>query len=251
MPVTSKINYMLTKQLFALAIACVLFAMPSSAQDDDIKQVIIKETDSYFKKDAVAWKSVWLQDPNTSRSFVSTYAYYYTAGWDSITARQLRNFAKNAEPEPVEIKRDSFSIRKEGKIAIVDFIQTIKFLKSQPPFDQSARREHRVMVKSNGQWKIASLMSTETSLYQQPTGELTLNNAGYAFLFGGKVDEALQVFELNTKFFPESWNVWDSLAEAYAKAGKKELAIQYYEKSVQINPQSESGKKALADLRHK
>jgi tetratricopeptide (TPR) repeat protein len=240
---------MLTKQLFALAMTCVLFAMPSFAQDDDIKQVIIKEADSYFKKDAEAWKSTWLQDPNTSRSFVSTYAYYYTAGWDSIIARQLRNFAKNPEAESVEIKRDSFSIRNDGKIAVVDFIQTIKFLKDQPPFDQSARREHRVMVKSNGQWKIANLMSTETLLYQKPTGELTLNNAGYAFLLGGKVDEAIQIFELNTKFFPESFNVWDSLAEAYAKAGKKDLAIQYYEKSVQINPKSENGKKALADLR--
>ena len=75
---------MLTKQLSALAIACVAFAMPSSAQDDDIKQVIIKETDSYFKRDAEAWKSTWLQDPNTSRSFVSTYAYYYTAGCEIL-----------------------------------------------------------------------------------------------------------------------------------------------------------------------
>lgn len=240
---------MLTKQLFAIAIACGLFAMPSSAQDDDIKQVIKKESDSYIKRDAEAWKSVWLQEPNTSRSFVSTYAYYYTAGWDSIIARQLRNFAKNPEADSVEIKRDSFYIRKDGKIAIVDFVQKLKYLKSQPPFDQSATREHRVMVKSNGQWKIASLMSTETLLYQQPTGELTLNNAGYAFLLGGKVDEAIQIFELNTKFFPESWNVWDSLAEAYAKSGKKDLAIKYYEKSVQINPKSDSGKKALADLK--
>ena len=229
--------------------ACVQFAMPSSAQDDDIKQVIIKETDSYFKKDAAAWKSAWLQEPNTSRSFVSTYGYWHAAGWDSITARTLRNFAKNPEVDSVEIKRDSFSIRKEGKIAIVDFVQTLKYLKSQPPFDESASREHRVMVKSNGQWKIANLISTETLLYQRPTGELTLNNAGYAFLQGGKVDETIQVFELNTKFFPQSWNVWDSLAEAYAKAGKKELAIQNYEKSVQLNPKSDSGKKALADLR--
>jgi len=239
---------MLTKQL-ALAVAIVSFAMPSFAQDDDIKQVIIKEADSYYKRDAAAWKSVWLQDPNTSRSFVSTYGYYYTAGWDSLSARQLRNFATDPEAVSVDIKRDSFSIRKEGKIAVVDFIQTIKFLKSQPPFDLSTRREHRVMVKSNGQWKIANQISTETLLYQQPTGELTLNNAGYAFLLGGKVDEAIQILELNTKFFPESFNVWDSLAEAYAKAGKKDLAIQYYEKSVQLNPKSESGIKALADLK--
>jgi tetratricopeptide (TPR) repeat protein len=240
---------MFTKQRFALAIACVLFAMPTSAQDDDIKQVIIKETESYFKKDMEAWKSVWLKDPNTLRDFVSTFAYYHTTGWDSILARQIRDFARNPEAESVEVKRDSFSIRKEGKVAIVDFVQSIKFLKNQPPFDLYAAREHRILVKSNGQWKIATCMTTETSMYEKPTGEQTLNNAGYFFLNGGKVDEAIQVFELNTKFFPASYNVWDSLAEAYAKAGKKDLAIQYYEKSVQINPLSESGKKALADLR--
>lgn len=240
---------MLTQKLFALAIAFVLVALPSSAQDDDIKQVIIKETDSYFKKDASAWKSTWLQDPNIFRSFVSTWAYLRDAGWDSVVTRQLRSFANNPEVEQVEITRDSFSIRKEGNIAVVDFQQTLKYPNSQPPFDQFASREHRVMVKSNGQWKIATLMTTETSTYLKPAGELTLNNAGYEFLAAGKVDEAIQVFELNTKFFPESFNVWDSLAEAYAKAGKKELAIQYYEKSVQINPKSESGVKALKSLR--
>jgi tetratricopeptide (TPR) repeat protein len=240
---------MLTKQLFALAIAHVLLAIPSSAQDEDIKQVIIKETDSHFKRDTNTWKSTWMQDAKTQRSFVSTWGYFYKSGWDSILAQQLRNFAQNPKPELVDIKRDSFSIRKEGKIAIVDFVQTLKYTESQPPFDESATREHRVMVRSNGQWKIASAMSTETLQYRRPTGELTLNNAGYAFLGGGKVDEAIQIFELNTKFFPESFNVWDSLGEAYAKAGKKELAIQNYEKSVQINPKSESGKKALEDLR--
>lgn len=240
---------MLTKQLIALATAAVLYTVPSSAQDEDIKQVIIKEADAYFKKDAATWKTVWLQDQHTMRSFVSTFAYYYTAGWDSIIARQSRNFAKHPEADTVDVKRDSFFIRKDGKMAIVDFVQTVKYLKNQPPLDLYVTREHRVMIKANGQWKIATYMSTETSQYQKPAGELTLNNAGYFFLGEGKVDEAIQIFELNTKFFPESFNVWDSLAEAYAKAGKKELAIQYYEKSVQINPQSESGKKALEDLR--
>jgi tetratricopeptide (TPR) repeat protein len=240
---------MLTKQLLVLATVFVLFTMTSSAQDDDIKQVITKEADAYFKKDAATWKTVWLQDQHTIRSFVSTFAYYYNIGWDSIIARQLRRIAQDPQPDSVDVKRDSFYIRNDGKMATVDFVETVKLLKSQPPFNQYTTRDHVVMVKSNGNWKIASFMATETSQYQNPAGELTLNNAGYSFLGKGKVDEAIQIFTLNTKFFPESFNVWDSLAEAYAKAGKKDLAIQYYEKSVQMNPQSESGKKALEELR--
>jgi hypothetical protein len=106
---------MLTKQRFALAIACVLFAMPTSAQDDDIKQVVIKQADAYFKKDAEAWKSMWLKDPNVSRSFVSTFAYSYAAGWDSVTTRQLREFKQNPKPDSVQIKRDSFLYAKKER----------------------------------------------------------------------------------------------------------------------------------------
>lgn len=240
---------MFTKQLVASATAILLFAIPSLAQDDDIKQVIAKETDSYFKKDAEGWKSTWLQEPGISRTFVSAFEYNNVTGWDSVVGKQTRSFTKYPKPDNVEVKTDSFNIRKEGKIAIVDFKQDLKFLDNQPPFDKFTTSEHRVMVKSNGKWKIANAITTETSMYQQSNGEMTLNNAGYTFLAANKVDEAIQVFELNTKLFPDSYNVWDSLGEAYAKAGKKDLAIQNYEKSIQLNPKSESGKKALEDLK--
>ena len=41
----------------------------------------------------------------------------------------------------------------------------------------------------------------------------------------------VDIFKLNIKRFPDSWNVYDSLAEAYMKNDKEELAIKYYEKS--------------------
>ncbi len=44
------------------------------------------------------------------------------------------------------------------------------------------------------------------------------------FCLGEKWMKPSQIFELNTKYFPDSWNVWDSLAEAYAKAGKKDCS---------------------------
>jgi cytochrome c-type biogenesis protein CcmH/NrfG len=49
--------------------------------------------------------------------------------------------------------------------------------------------------------------------------------------------------------FPDSFNVWDSLGEAYAKSGNKEKAKECYEKSIALNPSNETGKKALAELK--
>jgi tetratricopeptide (TPR) repeat protein len=49
--------------------------------------------------------------------------------------------------------------------------------------------------------------------------------------------------------YPQFWNAYDSLGEAYLKAGQKEPAIQNYQKSVDLNPQNQGGVEALKKLR--
>ena len=63
------------------------------------------------------------------------------------------------------------------------------------------------------------------------------------------MDDAIELFKMNVKLFPESWNTYDSLAEAYEAAGNKKGAIESYEKSVKLNPKNEQGAKALAKLK--
>ena len=46
-----------------------------------------------------------------------------------------------------------------------------------------------------------------------------------------------------------SSNVYDSLGEAYAAAGKKELAIENYEKSVKMDPKNQNGIERLKKLK--
>jgi len=62
----------------------------------------------------------------------------------------------------------------------------------------------------------------------------------------GDKDGAINIFHLNAAQFPQSGNVWDSLAEAYAAAGKNVLAEIYYRKSLELDPQ---GANALEKLR--
>jgi CubicO group peptidase (beta-lactamase class C family) len=81
--------------------------------------------------------------------------------------------------------------------------------------------------------------------------EEEMNILGYQFLQTGKTIEALEVFRLNTEVFPESFNVWDSYAEAFMTSGDKENAIKYYKKSLEINPESTSGVEALKKLEGK
>jgi pimeloyl-ACP methyl ester carboxylesterase len=82
-------------------------------------------------------------------------------------------------------------------------------------------------------------------------GEAEMNQLGYRYLQEGKTREALRLFTLNVISYPDSWNVYDSLGEAFLKDGQKDKAISNYEKSLKLNPGNENAVKVLGGIRGK
>jgi tetratricopeptide (TPR) repeat protein len=78
--------------------------------------------------------------------------------------------------------------------------------------------------------------------------ENEFNLLGYRYLGEQKVDAAIAVFEINVERFPDSWNVYDSLGEAYGVKGDTERAIQHYRRSVELNPDNGNGIQAIERL---
>jgi glyoxylase-like metal-dependent hydrolase (beta-lactamase superfamily II) len=76
--------------------------------------------------------------------------------------------------------------------------------------------------------------------------EREFNALGYQLLRERKIAPAIAVFTMNTQAFPQSWNVWDSLAEAYLWSGDDDKSEEYYRKSLALNPESVSGRNALS-----
>lgn len=77
--------------------------------------------------------------------------------------------------------------------------------------------------------------------YRYVKFEQKINQAGYDMLSGKQFDQALYVFDLNTKLYPRSANAWDSFAEANWKANKIEKAIEYYNKAIELDPNGATG----------
>jgi tetratricopeptide (TPR) repeat protein len=75
--------------------------------------------------------------------------------------------------------------------------------------------------------------------------ENEMNNYGYQLLAQKKMDEAIEAFRKNVKDHSASWNVYDSLAEAYAAKGDKKLATENYNKALSMAPESQ--KKRITD----
>lgn len=66
--------------------------------------------------------------------------------------------------------------------------------------------------------------------------EHVINAEGYHLLRSNRTDEAIEVLKLNTKYYPASFNAFDSMGEAYLIAGDTASSAEYYKKSLALNP---------------
>jgi len=74
--------------------------------------------------------------------------------------------------------------------------------------------------------------------YTIPVPENLINQIGYQFLFDGKPEDAIATFKANIERYPDSANVYDSLAEAYERGGRIDLAEPLYEKAKTLGEQN-------------
>ena len=84
--------------------------------------------------------------------------------------------------------------------------------KARRLYDESRKKESGVML----------FPEAEANLY------------GYELLGRGEPNEAIIVFEMNVDAYPQSANTYDSLSDAYLAAGKREEALRFAEKALQV-----------------
>src|SRR5258705_5907022 len=77
----------------------------------------------------------------------------------------------------------------------------------------------------------------------------SLNELGASLMAKGRQDDAIRIFQLNVQQNPNSSFAYSSLADAYAAAGQKDLAVQNYEKAVQLEPRNREAEQKLKELR--
>jgi predicted alpha/beta superfamily hydrolase len=81
--------------------------------------------------------------------------------------------------------------------------------------------------------------------YSLPVPEFLVNQIGYQHLFADQIDKAIEVLEIQVQRYPESANPYDSLGEAYERAGKLDKAVPMYEKAAEIGKKNNDANAAL------
>lgn len=139
------------------------------------------------------------------------------------------------------------SRRLEIADAIVDILHDRPFT---PPRLSVARKMLAVIDSKGVDGAIALYHQLKTA---EPNGydfsESELNRLGYALLDRRETAGAIRIFELNVQQFPRSSNVFDSLGEALAAAGRRDDAVRAYSRAVELDPGNLNAQRMLEKLK--
>lgn len=79
--------------------------------------------------------------------------------------------------------------------------------------------------------------------------EAEVNDWGYRLLAVNKFADAIGALRINVTMYPKSSNAYDSLGEAYMKNGDRALAIENYQRSLDLDPHNDNAVAMLKKLR--
>lgn len=83
--------------------------------------------------------------------------------------------------------------------------------------------------------KYLELKQEKLDLYGEREFILEFSQLAYSLVLSDHLEEAIEIYKLNAASFPNSAKVFDDLGEAYMFAGKNDLAIKYYSKSLELD----------------
>lgn len=75
-----------------------------------------------------------------------------------------------------------------------------------------------------------------------------LNGWGYMLLEQHRLDDAIRVFTENVGYYPDNAYAYDSLGEAYLAAEQRDLAIQNYRRSLELDATNDNAREVLARI---
>ncbi|PKV51441.1 CubicO group peptidase (beta-lactamase class C family) [Aquimarina sp. MAR_2010_214] len=91
----------------------------------------------------------------------------------------------------------------------------------------------------------------KTDANDPAVSENNLNRLGYRFMGIENLKLAQDIFKVNILLYPESFNVYDSYAEACMKIGDLDLAIENYKKSYSLNEKNTNALKMIEEIEQK
>lgn len=196
-----------------------------------------KLTHSYFSSMGVLFEN---RDPKQDKSdqeimesyrWVATYTLQFLNAYLKQDAKGLAFLQTTPEGNGIPKELISMQLKEPEKATITfeDFHENAKANRYDQlnKLYQSIRKNHPTFEINEGQ----------------------LNNLGLHLVYNPKTTmQGIHILSFATEIFPQSGNLFDSLAEAYLYAGDKEKAAVYFKKSLVLSPENEHAINRLKQL---
>jgi tetratricopeptide (TPR) repeat protein len=235
---------------FVILFLYLVVAMPLRSYSQEVEKqkiidVITSELDYWYGKDRDKWANCIVQTSEFQLTTASAQFYNAIRTFDSLEATTKQHFSTPIDPNAKRIRKADFKVSLKGNIAIVDY--TLRGDDFPQPFTGD---QFMILEKQGKSWKGLRQHTVMKSAYEvnDANVEAALNDQGYKLIQLKRLDDAIKVFMLNTQLFPNAWNTWDSLADAYMKKGEKQIALGYFKKSIQLNAQNAYAKEMVESL---
>lgn len=152
----------------------------------------------------------------------------------SRTDERSRRFVRNDAGEMVLQVSDT----KTGNV-----LSTLLRMKDDEhiPFEFVQRGERDAALKA-----YTDLKSSNPN--DEAVNEEAMNNFGYQLLSAHLTQQAQDLFYINMNLYPQSANVYDSYAEACLKLGDKAQALEFYKRTLSMQPQNPNATRMVAEL---
>ena len=113
-------------------------------------------------------------------------------------------------------------------------------------YDRVMLLEARFQETLKARGALAAIRQYKARLHpEDKLPEAFVNSLGYRMVAAQKLDDAIAIFVLNTELYPDSWNVYDSLGEAYVDTKQYDLAVVNYRRSLALNPKNAGAARLL------
>jgi len=120
-------------------------------------------------------------------------------------------------------------------------------LSSYPAHDSAEFRFSAAVYANGADGAVAFVRQLQNENATDQIAERVVNHMGYWLLGQDRIDEAIQLFELNVELYPQAWNVYDSLGEAQLEAGLRHDGLANYRRSLELNPENGHARNILAE----
>jgi hypothetical protein len=126
-----------------------------------LKKTIADQNAAFIKTGCRSMEIYMVAGYQNFKNLYKSVRQHYQSRMEQCFGRCIKISEGKPTPDSIIINTDSFTVRREGNMAVVDYKQELNFPNAKPPFDKSISREQRILIKKNGKWLVASVTSTD------------------------------------------------------------------------------------------